>query len=128
MDLDKDNRNNTNDVQYKNNQRDDKLHNNTPDGLVYVQGNEREEGSTNKIQNDGNITPHMSTKQQNRPNKSENKRKRKPTEEKGNTNKKPRKQQLMEKTEAIYRDWETDRKSTRLNSSHRSLSRMPSSA
>ena len=29
---------------------------------------------------------------------------------------------------AIYRDWETDRKSTRLNSSHRSLSRMPSSA
>ena len=30
--------------------------------------------------------------------------------------------------EASYRDWETDRKSTRLNSSHRSLSRMPSSA
>ena len=30
--------------------------------------------------------------------------------------------------EARYRDWETDRKSTRLNSSHRSLSRMPSSA
>ena len=29
---------------------------------------------------------------------------------------------------ANYRDWETDRKSTRLNSSHRSLSRMPSSA
>ena len=29
---------------------------------------------------------------------------------------------------AKYRDWETDRKSTRLNSSHRSLSRMPSSA
>ena len=27
-----------------------------------------------------------------------------------------------------YRNWETDRKSTRLNSSHRSLSRMPSSA
>ena len=27
-----------------------------------------------------------------------------------------------------YCDWETDRKSTRLNSSHRSLSRMPSSA
>ena len=27
-----------------------------------------------------------------------------------------------------YRDWETDRKSTRLNSSHRSLSRMPSSS
>ena len=30
--------------------------------------------------------------------------------------------------DATYRDWETDRKSTRLNSSHRSLSRMPSSA
>ena len=30
--------------------------------------------------------------------------------------------------DAPYRDWETDRKSTRLNSSHRSLSRMPSSA
>ena len=30
--------------------------------------------------------------------------------------------------EEKYRDWETDRKSTRLNSSHRSLSRMPSSA
>ena len=29
---------------------------------------------------------------------------------------------------STYRDWETDRKSTRLNSSHRSLSRMPSSA
>ena len=32
------------------------------------------------------------------------------------------------KRNARYRDWETDRKSTRLNSSHRSLSRMPSSA
>ena len=31
-------------------------------------------------------------------------------------------------TEEMYRDWETDRKSTRLNSSHRSVSRMPSSA
>ena len=31
-------------------------------------------------------------------------------------------------SEQTYRDWETDRKSTRLNSSHRSLSRMPSSA
>ena len=28
----------------------------------------------------------------------------------------------------IYRDWETDRKSTRLNSSHSRASRMPSSA
>ena len=27
-----------------------------------------------------------------------------------------------------YRDWETDRKSTRLNSSHSRASRMPSSA
>ena len=32
------------------------------------------------------------------------------------------------KIDKAYRDWETDRKSTRLNSSHRSLSRMPSSA
>ena len=31
-------------------------------------------------------------------------------------------------TWSLYRDWGTDRKSTRLNSSHRSLSRMPSSA
>ena len=31
-------------------------------------------------------------------------------------------------TEPIYRDWETDRKSTRLNSSHITRSRMPSSA
>ena len=30
--------------------------------------------------------------------------------------------------EYSYRDWETDRKSTRLNSSHLKLSRMPSSA
>ena len=29
---------------------------------------------------------------------------------------------------AYYRDWETDRKSTRLNSSHSGESRMPSSA
>ena len=29
---------------------------------------------------------------------------------------------------ALYRDWETDRKSTRLNSSHITRSRMPSSA
>ena len=28
----------------------------------------------------------------------------------------------------LYRDWETDRKSTRLNSSHSRASRMPSSA
>ena len=32
------------------------------------------------------------------------------------------------KTNKLYRDWETDRKSTRLNSSHLKLSRMPSSA
>ena len=31
-------------------------------------------------------------------------------------------------TFAVYRDWETDRKSTRLNSSHSAKSRMPSSA
>ena len=31
-------------------------------------------------------------------------------------------------TEDAYRDWETDRKSTRLNSSHSAKSRMPSSA
>ena len=30
--------------------------------------------------------------------------------------------------DAVYRDWETDRKSTRLNSSHSAKSRMPSSA
>ena len=30
--------------------------------------------------------------------------------------------------DAVYRDWETDRKSTRLNSSHITRSRMPSSA
>ena len=30
--------------------------------------------------------------------------------------------------ECVYRDWETDRKSTRLNSSHITRSRMPSSA
>ena len=32
------------------------------------------------------------------------------------------------KANGIYRDWETDRKSTRLNSSHSAKSRMPSSA
>ena len=31
-------------------------------------------------------------------------------------------------TMLLYRDWETDRKSTRLNSSHSGESRMPSSA
>ena len=31
-------------------------------------------------------------------------------------------------TKRAYRDWETDRKSTRLNSSHSAKSRMPSSA
>ena len=38
------------------------------------------------------------------------------------------KEKSKEATIKLYRDWETDRKSTRLNSSHRSLSRMPSSA
>ena len=37
------------------------------------------------------------------------------------------KQQYNKDTEK-YRDWETDRKSTRLNSSHSGESRMPSSA
>ena len=36
--------------------------------------------------------------------------------------------QKMKKIAEIYRDWETDRKSTRLNSSHSAKSRMPSSA
>ena len=35
---------------------------------------------------------------------------------------------IMEAKENPYRDWETDRKSTRLNSSHSAKSRMPSSA
>ena len=33
-----------------------------------------------------------------------------------------------DESELDYRDWETDRKSTRLNSSHSGESRMPSSA
>ena len=35
---------------------------------------------------------------------------------------------LIQVLHGSYRDWETDRKSTRLNSSHLKLSRMPSSA
>ena len=35
---------------------------------------------------------------------------------------------LEKDIEKLYRDWETDRKSTRLNSSHITRSRMPSSA
>ena len=35
---------------------------------------------------------------------------------------------LTDTTTTGYRDWETDRKSTRLNSSHSAKSRMPSSA
>ena len=34
----------------------------------------------------------------------------------------------IESTAKSYRDWETDRKSTRLNSSHSGEARMPSSA
>ena len=34
----------------------------------------------------------------------------------------------LDRFSVVYRDWETDRKSTRLNSSHLKLSRMPSSA
>ena len=36
--------------------------------------------------------------------------------------------ELYNNDDVIYRDWETDRKSTRLNSSHSAKSRMPSSA
>ena len=36
--------------------------------------------------------------------------------------------EIKDKTNRGYRDWETDRKSTRLNSSHSAKSRMPSSA
>ena len=36
--------------------------------------------------------------------------------------------QAKDCTYRMYRDWETDRKSTRLNSSHITRSRMPSSA
>ena len=37
-------------------------------------------------------------------------------------------QKVVELLRKVYRDWETDRKSTRLNSSHSRASRMPSSA
>ena len=40
----------------------------------------------------------------------------------------PKKQEITLSAVALYRDWETDRKSTRLNSSHSAKSRMPSSA
>ena len=36
--------------------------------------------------------------------------------------------QYIKYEDEVYRDWETDRKSTRLNSSHITRSRMPSSA
>ena len=36
--------------------------------------------------------------------------------------------ELLNTLTNVYRDWETDRKSTRLNSSHSAKSRMPSSA
>ena len=35
---------------------------------------------------------------------------------------------ILHTKDLVYRDWETDRKSTRLNSSHITRSRMPSSA
>ena len=35
---------------------------------------------------------------------------------------------IISQRPVVYRDWETDRKSTRLNSSHSAKSRMPSSA
>ena len=40
----------------------------------------------------------------------------------------PTPEPVREPTPDTYRDWETDRKSTRLNSSHEFVSRMPSSA
>ena len=40
----------------------------------------------------------------------------------------PSLQKLQSTLATSYRDWETDRKSTRLNSSHSAKSRMPSSA
>ena len=44
-------------------------------------------------------------------------------------NESPKQKELTEQQIAgMYRDWETDRKSTRLNSSHSAKSRMPSSA
>ena len=36
--------------------------------------------------------------------------------------------QNIDEAKDVYRDWETDRKSTRLNSSHSGEARMPSSA
>ena len=47
--------------------------------------------------------------------------------EAGEASKKPIELKI-EQTNIEYRDWETDRKSTRLNSSHEIPSRMPSSA
>ena len=47
---------------------------------------------------------------------------------KNRTNQKQVLQVDGELVELLYRDWETDRKSTRLNSSHEIPSRMPSSA
>ena len=44
------------------------------------------------------------------------------------TNKTKENKQKQNKNNTGYRDWETDRKSTRLNSSHSAKSRMPSSA
>ena len=45
-----------------------------------------------------------------------------------NNTTKTREQFKKDLQKAAYRDWETDRKSTRLNSSHEIPSRMPSSA
>ena len=39
-----------------------------------------------------------------------------------------RRRRVVRGRRGFYRDWETDRKSTRLNSSHITRSRMPSSA
>ena len=44
------------------------------------------------------------------------------------SNPKSEKKKIEKEKIMQYRDWETDRKSTRLNSSHSAKSRMPSSA
>ena len=45
-----------------------------------------------------------------------------------NRNRRTKIRTYVKKSLLAYRDWETDRKSTRLNSSHEIPSRMPSSA
>ena len=49
-------------------------------------------------------------------------------QKKTNEENRAREDKIRNDTWSQYRDWETDRKSTRLNSSHEIPSRMPSSA